>query len=112
VRRSLSLAVLVVLGVGILGLAQTAVTPRPVAGVLLFDNTTGATAQKIGIIFSGPVSLKARDIVVFGGGAATLIPFTDDFVYIVATVVPGGTLQISSSGIPAGTKVLTAYWIL
>jgi len=50
--------------------------------------------------------------VVFGGGAATLIPFTDDFVYIVATVVPGGTLQISSSGIPAGTKVLAAYWIL
>jgi len=44
VRRSLFLAVLVVLGVGILGLAQTAVTPRPVAGVFLFDNTTGATA--------------------------------------------------------------------
>jgi hypothetical protein len=73
VRRSLFLAVLVV-GVGILGLAQTAVTPRPVAGVFLFDDTTGATAQKIGIIFSGPVSLKAGDIVVFGGGAASAHP--------------------------------------
>jgi uncharacterized membrane protein len=74
VRRSLFLAVLVVLGVGILRLAQTAVTPRPVAGVFLFDNATGATAQKIGIIFSGPVLLKAGDIVVFGGGAASAHP--------------------------------------
>jgi hypothetical protein len=98
------------LAVAVLGFGQTAVTPRDV-GVLLFDNNTGATAHRLSIIFDkGPVTLATSDIIVFGGGVATLVACSNNFAWIDVIVAPGGTLQIALTGLPAGAKVVTAYW--
>ena len=116
-RRNLFLAVLVVLAVGILGAAaQIAVQPRVVQGALLFDNVTGKEVHKLAVMFDRPSTVTEADVTVFGGSAAKVVPFQANFefyrlFYIEASVVPGGTLQILTTGIPAGA-VITAYWIL
>ena len=53
--KVLGVLLLTVLAVGVLGFAQTAVTPRAAEGVLLFDNETGAEVMRIGILFDGPI---------------------------------------------------------
>jgi hypothetical protein len=59
--KVLGVLLLAVLAVGILGVAQTAVTPRAAEGVLLFDNETGAEVTRIGILFDSPVTLCKDD---------------------------------------------------
>jgi len=106
--KVLGVLLLAVLAVGILGVAQTAVTPRAAEGVLLFDNETGAEVTRIGILFDGPVTLCTKDIMAFGGEAVTRLDVGTRTAWIDAAVVPGGTLQISLTG---SAKVSSAYWV-
>jgi len=69
--KILGVLLLATLAVGVLGVAQTAVTPRAAEGVLLFDNETGAEVTRIGILFEGPITLCTKDIVAIGGEAVT-----------------------------------------
>ena len=110
-RKTLSLVVLLLLALGVVGLAQTAVTPRAVGGgVLLFDNSTGATVVKLGIIFDKAVTLTKSDVIAIGGDAATLVAISNNFAFIDVVVVPGGTLQITLSGDEADAAVTGAFW--
>jgi hypothetical protein len=109
VRRKLGLVLVVVLALGVAGFAQTAVTPRSVS-VLLFDNDTGTTVTKLGIIFDKAVTLTTSDIIAFGGEEATLVAASNNYVFIDVVVVPGGTLQITLSGDGADAVVTNAFW--
>ncbi len=106
--KVLGVLLLAVLAVGVLGVAQTAVTPRAAEGVLLFDNETGAEVTRIGILFDGPTTLCKGDIVAFGGGAVTRLDVGLRTAWIDVKVVAGGTLQLSLAG---NTQVSSAYWV-
>ena len=106
--KVLGVLLLAVLAVGVLGSAQTAVTPRAAEGVLLFDNETGAEVTRIGILFDSPLTLCMKDIVAFGGEAVTRLDVGIRTAWIDAVVVPGGTLQVSLTG---SAKVSSAYWV-
>lgn len=106
--REVGVLLLLVLAIGAVGFAQTAVTPQAADGVLLFDNTTGAEAVRLGILFDGPTKLCATDITAFGGGAVTRLDVGTQTAWIDAKVVDGGTLQVNTSG---GAKVKSAYWV-
>jgi len=108
-RRKFGLVLLVILALGAVGFAQTAVTPRSV-GVLLFDNDTGTTITKLGIIFDKAVTLTTSDIIAFGGEAATLVAISTNFAFIDIVVVPGGTVQITLFGESADAQVASAFW--
>ena len=108
-RRKVGLVLLVILALGVVGFSQTAVTPRSV-GVLLFDNDTGTTITKLGIIFDKAVTLTTSDIVAFGGEVATLVAISTNFAFIDIVVVPGGTVQITLSGESADAQVASAFW--
>lgn len=108
-RRVEALGVLltVLLVAGVVGVAQTAVTPRAFSGaagqVFLFDNQTEQDFTGLGIVFDQPVSLEKSNIVAFGGNEVTLLDVTGRTVWIDATVVPGGTLQVALTGDTAAT---------
>ena len=106
--KVLSVLLLMVLTVGVLGVAQTAVTPRAAEGALLFDNETGRDVGRLGILFDEPVTLCRGDIVPFGGGAVTRLDVGVRTVWIDAAVVPGGTLLIN---LPGNAQVSSAYWV-
>jgi len=106
--KILGVLLLATLAVGVLGVAQTAVTPRAAEGVLLFDNETGAEVTRIGILFEGPITLCTKDIVAIGGEAVTRLDVGLRTAWIDAVVVPGGTLQVSLTG---SAKVSSAYWV-
>ena len=108
-RRKLGFVLLVVLVLGMVGLAQTAVTPRSV-GILLFYNETGATITKLAIIFDKPVTIALSDIIAFGGEAATLAAISNNYAFIDVVVVPGGTVQITLRGDSADAVVTNAFW--
>ncbi len=107
--RKLGLVVLLVLALGVVGISQTPVTPRSV-GVLLFDNNTGNTVMKLGIVFDKAVSLTASDVIAWGGEEATLVAVSNNFAFIDVVVVAGGTLQITLSGDGADAVVTSAFW--
>ena len=109
VRRKLGLVLLVVLALAVVGLGQTAVTPRSV-GVLLFDNNSGTTISKLGVVFDKTVTFGTSDILAIGGEAATLVAVSNNYVFIDVVVVPGGTLQITLSGEGADATVTNAFW--
>jgi len=106
--KVLSVLLLMVLTVGVLGVAQTAVTPRTAEGALLFDNETGADAIRIGILFDSPVTISKGNIVAFGGGAVTRVDAGVRTVWIDVVIVPGGTLLINLAG---DAQVSSAYWV-
>jgi len=106
--RQVGVLLLVVLVIGAVAVAQTAVTPRAADGVLLFDNTTGAEAVRLGILFDGPITLCATDITAFGGEAVTRLDVGTRTAWIDAKVVDGGTLQVNTS---SGAQVRSAYWV-
>ena len=106
--KVLGVLLLAVLAVGVMGVAQTDVTPRAAEGVLLFDNETGAEVVRIGILFDGPTTLCKGDIVTFGGGAVTRLDVGVRTAWIDVAVVPGGTLQV---GLAGNAKVSSAYWV-
>jgi len=111
VRRTVSLVVLLMLVLGVVGLAQTVVTPRAVGGgVFLFDNSTGATITKLGIIFDKTVTFTKSDVIALGGDAATLVSVSHNYAFIDVVVVPGGTLQVTLSGEGADAVVTSAFW--
>jgi len=111
VRKTASLVVLLLLVLGVVGLAQTTVIPRAVGGgVFLFDNSTGATITKLGVIFDKTVTLVKSDVIALGGGAATLVSVSNNFAFIDVLVVPGGTLQITLSGEGIDAIVTGAFW--
>jgi hypothetical protein len=109
VRRIVSLVLLAVLVIGILGLSQSAVTPRAV-GILTFHNDTGETARKLSIVFDKSVALTKFDFVVTGGEPVTLVAMYQTFVFIDVVVVPGGSVQLTLRGDSADAKVNSAYW--
>lgn len=121
-RRRFSLLLVLVLLVGVVGLAQTAVEPRAVGGgVLLFDNETGGAVTQLVIMFDQVVTLEASDIVAFGGGEVTQVTVSEvafpasgaaaySLVKIQVEVVAGGTLQLTLSGESADAQVVNAYW--
>ena len=106
--KVLSVLLLMVLTVGVLGVAQTAVTPRTAEGALLFDNETGADVIRIGILFDGPITLSKGDIVAFGGGAVSRLDVGVRTAWIDVVIVPGGTLLINLAG---DAQVSSAYWV-
>ncbi len=106
--KLLSVVLLAVLAIGVLGVAQAAVTPRVAEGALLFDNETGADVIRIGILFDGPVTLSKGDIAAFGGGAVTRLNAGVRTVWIDVVVVPGGTLLINLAD---NVQVSSAYWV-
>jgi steroid delta-isomerase-like uncharacterized protein len=106
--KVLGVLLLAVLAVGVLGVAQTAVTPRAAEGVLLFDNKTGAEVTRIGILFDGPTTLCKGDIVTFGGEEVTRLDVGVRTAWIDVAVVPGGTLLINLAG---NAQVSSAYWV-
>ena len=106
--KILGVVLLAVLAVGVLGVAQTAVTPRAAEGVLLFDNETGAEVPRIGILFDSPITLCTKDIVAIGGEAVTRLDVGVRTAWIDVKVVPGGTLQITLAG---NAQVRSAYWV-
>jgi predicted ester cyclase len=106
--KVMGVLLLVVLAVGVLGSAQTAVTPRVAEGVLLFDNETSAEVTRIGILFDSPVTLCTKDILAVGGEAVTRLDMGTRTAWIDAVVVSGGTLQVSLTG---SANVSSAYWV-
>ena len=111
VRKTVSLVVLLLLVLGAVGLAQTAVTPRAAGeSVFLFDNATGATITKLGIVFDKTVTFTKSDVIAIGGDAATLVAISNNFAFIDVVVVPGGTLQVTLSGDRADAVVTSAFW--
>jgi len=106
--KVLSVLLLMVLTVGVLGVAQTAVTPRAAEGALLFANETGADVIRIGILFDGPITLCKGDIVVFGGGTVTRLDVGVRTAWIDAVVVPGGALLVNLAG---DAQLSSAYWV-
>jgi len=109
VRRIACFTLMLVLVLGVVGLAQTAVTPRSVS-VLLFDNETGATITKLAIIFDKAITLSTSDVIAFGGEMATLVAVSNNFAFIDVIVVPGGTVQVTLSGDGADAVVTNAFW--
>ncbi|GEM_PF-663057 len=114
--RKLALVMLLVLALGVVGISQTAVTPRSVS-VLLFDNNTGNTIAKLGVVFDKAVSFATSDVIAWGalpgawgGEEATLVAISNNFAFIDVVVVPGGTLQITLSGDGADAVVTSAFW--
>ncbi|MCD6495017.1 hypothetical protein J7K60_03075 [Candidatus Bipolaricaulota bacterium] len=107
--RRIGLVLLLVLALGIAGLAQVPVVPRSV-NVLLFDNGTGVTITKLGIIFDKTVALTTSDVIAFGGEAATLVAASNNFVFIDVVVVPGGTVQITLPDECADAQVSSSFW--
>ena len=108
-RRKLGLVLLLVLALGVVGLAQIAVTPRSVS-VFLFDNETGATITKLAIIFDKAITLSTSDVIAFGGEMTTLVAVSNNFAFIDVVVVPGGTVQVTLTGEEADAKVTGAFW--
>lgn len=113
-RLVLALGLMVL--VGLVGLAQTTVTPRSV-GVLLFDNETGADVSGLMIIFDKPVTLGASDVLAIGGGEVTDVVVLARGsmiceVRIQVAVVAGGTLQIMLPNDCADAQVIAAFWRL
>jgi len=106
--KVLSVVLLAVLAVGVLGVAQTVVTPRAAEGVLLFDNETGAEVTRIGILFDGPIMLCKENIMAVGGEAVTRLDVGVRTAWIDVAVVPEGTLLINLAG---NTQVSSAYWV-
>jgi len=106
--RVLSAFLFVLLIIGVVGAAQTAVTPRVVEGALLFDNETGVDVVRIGILFDEPVTICQADILAFGGGAVTRLDAGLRTAWIDAVVVPGGTLLIN---LRSNAQVASAYWV-
>lgn len=112
-RRALWLVLLATLLFGGTALAQTPLVPRTaeVAGgtIYLLDNSSGAAAASIGILFSGSVALEVSDIVAFGGSEVTKIVSWGSGVLAYVDVVAGGTLQVSLTGDNANATVLMAW---
>ena len=113
-RLVLTLALMVL--VGLVGLAQTTVTPRSV-GVLLFDNETGADVSGLMIIFDKPVTLEASNAIAFGGREVADVTVVTRGsktyeVRIQVEVVAGGTLQIMLPNDCADAQVIAAFWRL
>jgi len=106
--RVLTVLLLGVLTIGIMGVSQTAVSPRSAGQTLLFDNETGAEVVRLGILFDGPVTLCKDDIIVFGGGAVTRLDLGDRTAWIDAVVEPEGTLQVVFGG---SSSVRDACWV-
>ena len=106
--RVLGVLALAVFVIGVVGLAQTPVTPRAADGVLLFDNGTGAEVLRLGILFDSPVTVCKEDIIAFGGEAATRLDMGSRTAWIDARLLPGGTLQVAYSG---DAQVHSAYWV-
>ena len=106
--RVLVVLLMAVLAIGVVGQAQTPVTPRAADGVLLFDNETGAKVLRLGVLFDGPITVCKEDIIAFGGEATTRLDMGDRTAWIDAEVLPGGTLQVTYSG---NAKVHSAYWV-
>jgi len=103
-----SVLLLMALTVGVLGVAQTAVTPRAAEGALLFANETGADVVRIGILFDSPITLCKGDIVAFGGGTVTRLDAGVRTAWIDAVVAPGGALLVNLAG---DAQVSSAYWV-
>jgi len=106
--RVLGVLLIVIVAAGVVGFSQTEVVPRTAEGVLLFDNSTGATVVRLGILFDGPFTICATDIVAFGGEAVTRLDVGLRTAWIDAAVVPGGTLQVSLS---SNAGVRDACWV-
>lgn len=107
--KRLGIALVLVLALAAIGSAQVAVVPRAV-GVLLFDNETGATVTKLGIIFDKTVDFQASDVIAIGGEKATLVAVSNNYAFIDVVVVAGGTLQVTLTGESADAQVTSAFW--
>ena len=108
--KGLVVLLLAVLGMGVLGTAQTAVTPRTPEGALLFDNQTGMTVTGIHILFEQDVDVHLANIVVIGGGNVTNLDVEGRSVWIDVEVEPNGTLSLGLGSENASAQIKTAHW--
>jgi len=108
--KVLSVLLLAVLAVGVMGSAQTAVTPRTAEGVLLFDNQTGMTVTGINILFEQDVEVDLASVVVVGGGNVTILDVEGRSVWIDVEVEPEGTLSLGLSSDYVGAQIKSAHW--
>ena len=108
-KRNLILGLGLVLLVGLVGLAQTAVTPSVADGVLSFYNETGTTMTKLSIIFDKSVTFETSDVVV-GEETASLVSQSNAFTFIDIVVAPGATVVVTLKEEDAAATVSGAYW--
>ena len=109
--KVLGVFLLVVLAVGVLGSAQTAVTPQTAEGVLLFDNQTGMTVTGISILFEQDIDVEPTNVVVVGGGNVTTLDVEGRSVWIDVEVEPNGTLSLGLGSEYVGAQIKTAHWV-
>jgi len=109
--KVLGVLLLAMLAVGAMGFAQTAVTPRAVEGVLLFDNQTGMTVAGISILFEQDIDVEPANVVVVGGGNVTTLDVEGRSVWIDVEVEPNGTLSLGLGSEYVGAQIKTAHWV-
>jgi hypothetical protein len=116
VKKIFLVGLALVLVVGLVGWAKTAVVPREgTPGVLLFDNETGADVGGLVVIFSGELALTAVDIFPIGGVATTTVWLvtvpdgpTYTYVHVAGDIKAGATVQIPIPVEPV--QIGVAYW--
>ena len=108
-KRILAVLLGLVLLASVVAIAAETVAPR-VYGVLLFDNATGAQTTKLAIIFDQVVVFDVSNIIVIGGGMATVVAVTDTYAFIDVVVDAGGTLQLVLPPEYSDATVAIAFW--
>ena len=108
--KILSVLLLAILAIGVLGAAQTAVTPRTAEGVLLYDNQTGLTVAGINVLFEQDIEVALGNVVVVGGGNVTNLDVEGRSVWIDVEVEPNGTLSLGLGVDYVGAAIKTAHW--
>jgi hypothetical protein len=107
-RKQFVVLMLFVMAIGVAAFSQTVVVPRDYSSVLLFDNNTGATVQKLGVMFDRQIVATVEDVLVAGGEMATLVASSNQFLWIEAKVAPQGTLVLLLQDVDA--EFVDAFW--
>jgi len=118
-RKGLLVVGLLVVLIGVVGLAETKLnlTPEvigiPGGAVYLFNNNTGQTQATIVLALASGFTLKTTDIIAFGGGEVTAIRnWGGGLVAVDVKLLAGGTLQITLSGSKASSAITFAWFAL
>jgi hypothetical protein len=118
-RKGLWAVCLLVVLIGVAGLAQPSlnlkprVIPTADGAVYLFDNNTGRTQATLVVALSTAFTLKPSDIIAFGGGPVTAIRnWGGGLVAIDVSLAPGGTLQITLVGAKAASAISSSWFAL
>ncbi|MBU0596457.1 ester cyclase [Candidatus Bipolaricaulota bacterium] len=109
--RVLSVLLLAVFAAGVMGCADTAVSPRTPEGALVFDNDTGSAVTGLGILFDRALSIEVGDVVPIGGDLATSVTIAGRSVWIDIEMKSQGSAAITLGEDGLGAQVVSAYWV-